>query len=134
MNRKIILAVCAGLVLASILWCQSNVGAISGEVTDSTGAAVPNAAVSATNPQTGFKRGVATQENGFYVFAGLPEGTYNIRVEKDGFRNSEQSGVILDAASRRTIDFRLEVGGISESVSVSAAVEQVQTASGDVSR
>src|SRR5882672_12880771 len=98
--------------IAQVAWCQSNVGAISGQVTDSTGAAVPNSAVTATNTQTGLKRIVTTQENGLYVLAGLPEGTYNVRVEKDGFRNSEQSGVILDAASKRTIDFRLEVGGL----------------------
>lgn len=118
----------------SISWCQSNVGSISGEVTDSSGAAVPNSTVTATNVQTGLKRTVTTQDNGLYVFATLPEGTYNIRVEKDGFRTSEQSAVVLDAASRRTIDFRLEVGAIAESVSVSAAVEQVSTASGDVTR
>ena len=134
-HRKAFLTLSACLVLmASAAWSQSNVGAISGEVTDSTGAAVPNSSVTATHTQTGLKRSVTTQENGFYVFAALPGGTYNIRVEKEGFRNSEQSGVVLDAASRRTIDFRLEVGGLSESVSVSAAVEQVQTASGDVSR
>src|SRR5712691_1540721 len=122
------------ILMAQVAWCQSNVGAISGQVTDSTGAAVPNSAVTATNTQTGLKRTVTTQENGLYVLAGLPEGTYNVRVEKDGFRNSEQSGVVLDAASKRTIDFRLEVGALAESVSVSAAVEQVQTASGDVTR
>src|SRR2546423_5090472 len=135
MNRSFFLIVLGGIVLmAGQAWCQSNVGAISGEVTDSTGAAVPKAGVTATNPQTGLKRAVATQENGVYVFAGLPEGTYDIRVEKQGFKNTEQSGVILDAASRRTLNFRLEVGGMTESVSVNAAMEQVQTASGDVSR
>ncbi len=90
--------------------------------------------VTATNPQTGLKRTVKSQENGIYVFASLPEGTYNIRAEKEGFRPSEQSGAVLDAASRRTIDFKLEIGTLAESVSVSAATEQVQTASGDVTR
>lgn len=128
-----IVVICLALNTA-VLWGQSNVGSISGEVTDSSGAAVPNGVVTATNVQTGLKRTMATQENGRYVFAGLPEGTYNIRVEKEGFRNSEQSAVVLDAASRRTIDFKLEVGALAESVSVSAAVEQVSTASGDVTR
>lgn len=72
-----------------------------------------------------------TLENGLYVFAGLPEGTYNVRVEKEGFRPTEQAWVVLDAATKRTIDFHLKVGALAESVS--AAVEQVQTASGDVS-
>ncbi len=127
-------AALALMFLASGALAQSNVGSISGEITDTSGAAVPNCIVTATNPQTGLKRTVNSQENGIYVFASLPEGTYNIRAEKEGFRPSEQSGAVLDAASRRTIDFKLEIGTLSESVSVSAATEQVQTASGDVAR
>ena len=75
-----------------------------------------------------------TSDSGLYVFAGLPEGTYKCVAQKQGFRPTEQTGVVLDAATRRSIDFRLEVGAVAESVTVSAAVEQVQTASGDVTR
>jgi hypothetical protein len=53
---------------------------------------------------------------------------------KTGLRSSEQTSIVLDAATRRNIDFRMEVGALTESVSVSAAVEQVQTASGDATR
>jgi hypothetical protein len=112
-------------------WAQSTVGSISGQVTDASG--VPNCSVTVTNLRTALKQAITTQDNGLYVFASLPEGTYNVRVEKEGFRPTEQAGVVLDAATRRTIDFHLEVGALAESVSVSAAVEQVQTASGDVS-
>ena len=57
-----------------------------------------------------------TQDNGIFVFAALPEGRYNVVAEKQGFRSSEQAGVVLDAATRRNIDFRMEVGAVSESV------------------
>src|SRR5262245_49667550 len=119
-------------LLSTAVWSQSNVGEISGQVSDATGAAVPACTITATHTQTGLKRTVVTQENGIFVFAALPEGIYNVRAEKEGFRPTEQSGVVLDAATRRSIDFRLEVGALAESVSVNAAVEQVQTASGDV--
>ena len=72
-------------------WSQSNVGYISGSVTDSTGTAVPNCAVTATHTQTGQKQTVSTQDTGLYVFASL------------------------DAASRRSVDFILEVGTLAES-------------------
>ena len=121
-------------LICSMAWGQSNVGEISGQVSDPTGAAVPGCTVTATHTQTGLKRSVATQENGIFVFAALPEGKYNVVAEKQGFRTSEQSGVVLDAATRRSVDFRLEVGALTDSVSVSAAVEQVQTASGDATR
>jgi len=120
--------------LSGLAFGQSNVGEISGQVTDATGAAVPGCSVTATNIQTGLKRTLITQENGLFVFAALPEGKHNVVAEKQGFRTSEQAGVVLDAATRRNIDFRMELGAISESVSVSAAVEQVQTASGDATR
>src|SRR5437870_3601397 len=126
-----------GVVLAAVLglaWGQANVGEISGQVSDATGGAVPNCAVTATNAQTGFKRSAVTSDGGLYVFAGLSEGTYTVRAQKEGFRPTQQTGVVLDAATRRSIDFHLEVGTLTDSVTVTAAVEQVQTASGDVTR
>src|SRR3954447_4540653 len=125
----------AVLVAATgLAWGQSNVGEISGQVSDATGAAVPNCSVTATNALTGLKRSAVTSDGGLYVFAGISEGTYTIRAQKEGFRPSEQTGVVLDAATRRSIDFHLEVGTLTDSVTVTAAVEQVQTASGDVTR
>ncbi len=127
-------AVLTAMLAAVAAWPQSNVGFISGTVTDSTGAAVPDCAITATHVQTGQKTAVRTQETGYYVFASLPIGTYNLLAEKTGFRNSERSGVVLDAASRRSVDFTLEVGAVTESIAVVASIEQVQTSSGDVGR
>lgn len=121
-------------VLTSALFGQSNVGEISGQVSDPTGAAIPGCVITATHTQTGLKRTIETAETGVFVFAGLPEGKYNVSAEKRGFRTFVQTGVTLDAATRRNIDFKMEVGSLAESVSVSAAIEQVQTASGDVTR
>src|SRR5438552_17733019 len=112
MLRRIVL-----LVSMFPVWlaAQSTVGSISGIVTDSSGAAVPGCLVSANNTQTGQKVSVRTQETGLYVFASLPSGVYALTAEKEGFRMSERSGVILDAASRPTIDFAPEVGAVTES-------------------
>src|SRR6266849_5843906 len=106
LSRTLLLIV----VFVASLEAQSTVGSISGIVTDSSGAAVPGCLVSANNTQTGQKVSVRTQETGYYVFASLPTGVYALTAEKEGFRMSERSGVILDAASRRTVDFALEVG------------------------
>jgi hypothetical protein len=130
LSRTLLLIV----VFVASLAAQSTVGSISGIVTDSSGAAVPGCLVSANNTQTGQKVSVRTQETGYYVFASLPTGVYALTAEKEGFRMSERSGVILDAASRRTADFALEVGAVTESVNVAAGVEQVQTSSGDIGR
>ena len=120
--------------LVATMFGQSNVGEISGQVSDSTGAAIPGCLVTATHTQTGLKRTIETADSGVFVFAGLPEGKYNVSAEKRGFRISEKTGVTLDAATRRNVDFNMEVGSLTESISISAAIEQVQTASGDVTR
>src|SRR5262245_11139669 len=121
-------------MLCAPAWSQTNVGQITGLVTDSSGAPVAGCAVTATNVQTGLKQTVNTDGSGNYVFPSLPTGAYNLRVENRGFRPAESAGVILDAASRRTVDFKLEVGSVTDAVSVSATADQVQTTSGEVSR
>jgi len=121
-------------MLCTPAWSQTNVGQITGLVTDSSGAPVAGCAVTATNVQTGLKQTVNTDGGGNYVFPSLPTGAYNLRVENRGFRPAESAGVILDAASRRTVDFKLEVGSVTDTVSVSATADQVQTTSGEISR
>jgi hypothetical protein len=124
----------AALLAAAPLRAQSNVGQISGTVSDTAGARVPACAVTATSAQTGLTATVQTDGKGFFIFPSLPAGTYDVRAEVQGFRPNLKSGVVLDAASRRTIDFTLEVGSFSEAVAVEAAAGQVETASGDISR
>lgn len=122
------------LAAATICFCQTNVGRISGTVVDSTGAAVPACRVEALNAGTGIPAETRTDGAGLYVFPSLVAGTYTLRVEHEGFRRSQQTGVILDAASQRVIDFKLELGAVTESVSVSASIQQVQTTSGEIGR
>src|SRR5215472_7503146 len=106
--------VLAALVLAGMSWSQTNFGRISGLVSDSSGASIPNCVVTVNNPATGQKLQTDTDGAGLFVFASLPAGTYNLRIEHAGFRSAEQSGVVLDAASSRDFSIRLEVGQLSE--------------------
>lgn len=122
------------LAFAAACAAQTNFGRITGLVQDSTGAAVPGCAVAVTNPTTGLRQTAGTDASGSFVFPSLPAGTYDVRVEKEGFKAGEERGVILDAASSRTLPFTLDVGQVSESIFVSAAAEQVQTTSGNVGR
>jgi len=69
-----------------------------------------------------------------FVVAGLLEGKYNVFAGKQGFRTSVQTDVTLDAATRRNLDFKMEISSLTECISVSTAIEQVQTASGDMTR
>lgn len=113
---------------------QTNVGRISGTVTDASGGVVPNAQVMATDAGTGKAFQSSTDSSGLFVFPSLEAGVFRVRVEAAGFRAAEQVNVVLDSAGRRTVDFQLQVGSTSESVTVAASVQQVSTASGEVSR
>lgn len=123
---------CAFLVIATAAAPQSNMGRISGTVTDVSGAAIPDAAVALRDTRTGLEQTMRTDGAGTYVFPSVQAGTYEVRIEKQGFRSSTRTGVVLDAASRRVIDFNMEVGQVSESVSVTASAAEVQTTSGNV--
>src|SRR5438270_9080411 len=133
MRMPITCLVWLALFAAALAFSQTNVGRITGTVTDPTGAPVPNCTVVAIDAQ-GLKPTTSTDTNGIYVFPSLSAGTYELGVEKQGFRAARETGVVLDAASQRTIAFRLEVGQVTESVNVSATAEQVQTSSGNVGR
>ncbi|MBV9085248.1 MAG: TonB-dependent receptor [Acidobacteriaceae bacterium] len=121
------------LALTFCAYAQTNVGRISGTITDATGAVVPDCRVSATNLQTGLTQTVSSENSGFFTFPSLTAGSYRVTAEKTGFRAAEVPSVTLDAASQRVVDFKLEVGELSQSVAVAATAELVQTSSGDVS-
>ena len=114
---------------------QTIFGRISGAVVDSTGAVVPDAAVTVTNIATNAARTATTDESGFYTVTNLPVGNYTISVERQGFKKANQTDNVLTADTRLTVNFTLEAGNVSETVEVStAAGETVNTTSGEVAR
>ena len=97
------------LMSFSVVQAQTSFGRISGTVTDSTGAVVPNASVTVSDAATNFSRVVTTDENGYYTLTNLPVGAYNVTVEVQSFKKSIKT-VMLEADARLTIDFTLEPG------------------------
>ena len=100
---------------------------MNGTVTDPTGAAVPNAKVTATNAATGLTRATQTSEAGLYSFARLPVGTYDLNVEANGFKAAKGTGIELSVGAVATVDVHLEVGTAQETVSVTAEAELVES-------
>ena len=93
-------------------------GTIEGVVRDGTGAVLPGVTVAIANVDTGQQRTVTTDSAGEYRGVLLSLGTYRIRAELQGFKTVERTGVSLSAGQTALIDFTLEVGGVSEVVSV----------------
>lgn len=119
----------AALLLAASALAQTPTGEISGVVRDPSGAAVPGATVSLTNENTGLSRETSTNEDGIYAAALLPPGAYSASVQAAGFRVSERTGLELSALQSLRVDFSLELGDITETVTAEAVQVDTRTAS-----
>jgi len=104
-------------------------GSISGVVTDPSGAVVSGAKVVATNTDTGVKTNLTTDSKGFYNFASLPVGNYELQVTQTGFRTLKVTGLKIDANSALRADAVLQVGAINEKVEVTTDTVHVETES-----
>jgi hypothetical protein len=120
------------LGLASWVAGQTTLGSFTGRVQDPSGAAVPSAHVTATNVSTGFAFKTVTNQAGAFSLQQLTLGAYEIAVEAQGFRRAVQRGLELNVAQTRQVDFALEVGQVEQTVEVSAAATQLQTATSDL--
>jgi hypothetical protein len=115
------------LLCSSAALAQGVTGDILGTVTDSTGAIVPNAKVTAVNTGTQEKRNLTTSASGDYDFSLLPLGSYTLKVAAPGFTASTNSGIALSAGQRQRIDVKLAVGSSATNVQVSGAAPALQT-------
>src|SRR5438045_1573607 len=106
---------------------QFDRGQISGRVKDAQAAVVPGATVTATNQQTQVSWNTVTDGTGFYTFANLPAGRYNVTTELQGFKKALRQDIQLDAGGSLSLDFALEPGAVSEQVTVTAESPRLQT-------
>ncbi len=118
-------------LLVSTAFAQSSTGLISGTVTDPNGAVVPGAVLEAKEAATGRTDRTVTTEAGIYVFPSLAVGTYSVTVSQPGFKKYVQSGIEVRVALRETLDIRLEVGDVQETVSVKGEVSLLETDSAE---
>jgi hypothetical protein len=111
------------LTLSPLASAQQPTGAIEGSVTDPQGAVVPNATVTIKGLGTGFTRSATTNDAGSYQFKQLPPGNYEVRVTAQGFKASVVADVKVEVGSNVPLDIKVEPGGASETVNVTASGE-----------
>ena len=125
------------VVLVFVVTCSSahaqSTAELAGRVTDESGAVLPGVTVTATQTATGFMRTVVTDGNGAYVMPNLPTGPYRLDITLEGFRSFVQTGIVLQVGATPTINAQLQVGSLSESVSVEAAAPIVDVRSAGIS-
>ena len=111
---RVILLVAISLVYAT---AQAPIGTIAGTVSDDSGAVVVGAAITVTNVETGLKRELKSTAEGQYSVAALPAGRYEVRTSMAGFRQTLREAAVV-VGSTTTVDMKLQVGAVSEVVSV----------------
>lgn len=125
---------CSVLVVAAIAAGQYTSQQISGVVRDSSGAVVIGAKVTARQTGTGLSRTAVSSDTGAYVIPNIPIGDYELTVESAGFKTLKQTGINVSVNSKVGMDLNLEVGQVTESVTVTADVAMVETTTGEVGR
>jgi len=115
------------LTFVPLAYSQEVRASLTGTITDSTGAAVANAAVQVTNLATNAVTSAKSNEAGSYLTPFLAPGQYQMTVEATGFKKFVRENIQLQAADRVRIDVSLEVGEVTTSVTVSESVSQLQT-------
>jgi hypothetical protein len=115
-SRLLWVLVFVGCLSAPLL--AQDTASITGTVTDQTGAAIPNAQVTVSNPEHGIKRVTVSNGSGDYLVSAIPPGSYNLSITAPGFKRYEATGVILRVAEKARADAALQVGAAKEEVLV----------------
>ncbi len=118
----------SALSIASLAFAQG-VGTIHGTVTDPAGATVANATVNVVSDERGTRRTLATNASGGFVFPSLAVGSYTLTFEAPGFKSFRRQGVTLTTEQNVRVDARLELGNVTESVSVTSEAPLVDSRS-----
>jgi hypothetical protein len=126
--RSLLVCVAVMLVLSSSSLAQtSSTGALTGTITDPSGAVVSGAAVTLTDKGTGQERTTTSDTEGSYKFSLLPPGTYSVKFAASGFKVAEVSSVTVNVTETPVLNQKLELGAQTTQVSVQAVAETIQT-------
>jgi hypothetical protein len=105
---------------------------LDGTVTDPNDSGVPGAKVTLSNADTGFTRQFDTSDTGHYTFTLIPPGKYELRVEKDGFNTYVQPNIVLAVGQQSTLNPKLEVGSVSQTIEVTGSAPVLETGNANV--
>src|SRR6195256_2974273 len=131
---RFVAAALVALLASSSAAAQTPTGTILGGVKDAQGAVVPGATVRATNVGTQYSRSAVTDGAGEYALRLLPVGNYQVVVNLPGFKSYTQTGIVLEVGRNARVDATIELGAVSETVSVVGDSPLVDTASSSLSR
>lgn len=113
------------LLLATGLWSQAIFATLTGIVTDPSGAVVGNVKITLRNAESGDARETVTDSQGYYTFASVPVGTYNLTISAPGFQTFQENTIALGGGEKRNVNAALQVGSTNQTVEVSGTADIV---------
>ena len=125
-------AAALALAIARPATAQVLYGSIVGNVTDAQGAAIPGATVTVVNKETNLTREATTNEEGNYNLVNVLPGRYDVKIALQGFREVLRSNVPVTIGQLSRVDASLEIGALTETVTVESRAELLQTDSAEV--
>jgi hypothetical protein len=136
MKIMLVIAIFAGLANFSCFsaWAQLSTATMFGNVTDTSGAAIPNATVTMVQTDTNFTRVTTTKGDGSYRQEFLPVGPYKITVTAPGFKTLDRTGIVLAVMQNAELSLVLEIGSAAETVDVTAGIPLINLGSATVGR
>ena len=132
MKRLAFLLGVALFVVANPLCSQTTNGSIQGSATDASGGAVVGATVTARNADTGLTQATTTSDAGVYFLPNLPPGRYTVTFEAASLKKLVQEGITVSIGTATPLNVQMQVGAVTESITVSADATQLQTTSSDI--
>ncbi len=115
------------LAVGGTMWAQDFRAALTGRVTDSTGASIPKASVKATNTATGIGSTTLAGNDGLYVLPLLDPGQYTVEAVAKGFQSVKRENVTLEVSQRLNLPFQMPVGQMSQEITVTGDTELIST-------
>lgn len=121
------------LLATGVVVAQSDRGTIRGTVTDSSGSVMPGVTVKAVNVNTGIETATVTTDSGLYSIPQVPPGNYRVEAERTGFKKLIRENVTVAVSGTVGLDLQLEVGEVTQEVSVTEAAPQLKSETSEVS-
>src|ERR1700693_4487830 len=134
LRTVLVIAIVFVIGIPALLAQSAGTGALTGTLTDPSGASIPNATVTLTNTQTNQSRTTTTGADGSYRFPLIPPGEYRVRFSATGFKTSEVTSFIVNVTETPVLDRAMEVGAQTEQVTVEANQELLKTSESTLGR
>ncbi|MFL6465184.1 MAG: carboxypeptidase-like regulatory domain-containing protein, partial [Bryobacteraceae bacterium] len=123
--NKLCCAFAFACLVGTALWAQAIFATLTGVVSDASGAVVANAQVTLRNAESGDERTTVTGSEGYYTFASVPVGTYNLIVAAPGFQGFRATGIALGGGEKRNVNASLQLGSTNQTIEVVGAADVI---------